>query len=124
MNKDGGAGFEPKHRFVRCACAVLLLLAVTSAAWAQSKPTGEASLNQAISGRAVTKSDATILPGTRGLYVGDAAACALAVVFQADNATGAGVAVTFGNVQPGSLLPFQVAKVMAATTCTSVVALY
>jgi len=92
--------------------------------WAQSKPTGNPTLNQALSARAVTKSDSTILPGTRGLYVGDSAACAVAVVLQADNATGAGTAVTFANVQPGSFLPLQVAKVMAATTCTSVVALY
>jgi hypothetical protein len=104
--------------------AVLLVL-LASPAWAQSKPTGEPTLNQGISGRTVTKSDATLLPGTRGLYVGDAAACNLAVVFQADNATGAGVAVTFSNVQPGSFLPLQVAKVMSTnTTCTSVVALY
>jgi hypothetical protein len=104
---------------------VLLLLAVTSAAWAQSPPTGYASLNQAISARAVTKSDATLLPGTRGLYVGDATPCNLALVFKADNATGAGVAVTVSNVQPGSLLPFQVAKVMSTnTTCSSVLALY
>jgi len=103
---------------------VLLGIVAASAAWAQTPPTGSPSLNQALSARTVTKSDATILPATRGLYVGDAAACTLAVVFQADNVTGTGTAVTFSNVQPGSLLPFQVAKVMAATTCTLVVALY
>lgn len=102
----------------------LLGMLLPTLGWAQNKPTGDGTLNQAISARTVTKSDATILPGTRGLYVGDAAACALSVVLQADNATGAGVAVTLSNVQPGSFLPLQVAKVMAATTCTSVVALY
>jgi hypothetical protein len=91
---------------------------------AQQRPAGEASLNQAISARVVTKSDATVLTPTRGLYVGDAAACTLALVFQADNVTGAGATITFTNVQPGTLLPFQVAKVMAATTCTAVTALY
>jgi len=91
---------------------------------AQQRPAGDASLNQAISARVVTKSDATVLIPTRGLYVGDATACTLSLVFQADNTTGAGVAVTFANVQPGSVLPFQVAKVMAATTCTAVTALY
>ena len=102
-----------------------IMLLLPALAWAQTKPNGEATLNQGISARAVTKSDSTILPGTRGLYVGDAAACAVAVVLQADNATGAGTAVTFSNVQPGSFLPLQVAKVMSTnTTCTSVVALY
>jgi len=91
---------------------------------AQQRPAGEASLNQAISARVVVKSDATVLTPTRGLYVGDAAACTLALVFQADNTTGTGTAVTFANVQPGSVLPFQVAKVMAASTCASVTALY
>lgn len=105
--------------------ALLGALAVCGPAWGQATPpTGSPTLNQAISARAVVKSDATILPATRGLYVGDAAACSLAVVFRADNATGAGTAVTFGSVNPGSLLPFQVVKVMAATTCTSVLALY
>jgi len=103
----------------------LLGILLVGPARAQSKPTGSATLNQGLSARAVTKSDTTILPGTRGLYVGDAAACAVAVVLQADNATGVGVAVTFSNVQPGSFLPLQVAKVMSTnTTCTSVVALY
>lgn len=102
-----------------------IMLLLPTLAWAQTKPNGEATLNQGISARAVTKSDSTILPGTRGLYIGDATACAVAVVLQADNATGAGVAVTFSNVQPGSFLPLQVAKVMSTnTSCTSVVALY
>jgi hypothetical protein len=103
----------------------LLGILLPTLGWAQSKPTGNPTLNQALSARVVTKSDTTLLPGTRGLYVGDSAACAVAVVLQADNATGAGVAVTFANVQPGSFLPLQVAKVMSTnTTCTSVVALY
>jgi hypothetical protein len=103
----------------------LLGVLLSTLGWARTKPTGQATLNQGISARTVTKSDATILPGTRGLYVGDAAACNLAVVFQADNVTGAGTAVTFTNVQPGSFLPLQVAKVMSTnTTCTLVLALY
>lgn len=104
---------------------LIVLLGIWGSAWAQSKPTGSATLNQGISARAVTKSDATLLPGTRGLYVGDATPCNVAVVLQADNATGAGAAVTFSNVQPGSFLPLQVAKVMSTnTTCTLVLALY
>ena len=102
----------------------VFLVVLSSPAWAQQRPAGDASLNQAISARVVVKSDATVLTPTRGLYVGDAAACTLSLVFQADNTTGAGVAVTFANVQPGSVLPFQVAKVMAASTCTAVTALY
>jgi len=106
------------------AWCLMVPLVIGGVAWAQQRPAGDASLNQAISARVVVKSDATVLTPTRGLYVGDAAACTLSLVFQADIATGTGTAVVFANVQPGSVLPFQVAKVMAATTCTAVTALY
>lgn len=110
---------------MRSLLPIALLGMLAGSAWAQTAPTGSPSLNQGISARAVVKSDTTILPGTRGLYVGDAAACNLALVFKADNTTGAGVAVTFSNVQPGSLLPFQVVKVMSTnTSCALVIALY
>ena len=72
----------------------------------------------AFRGVAVTKSDATILPTTRGLWVGGAGD--VAVIFAGDTA-----AVTLAGVLAGTLLPVQVTKVMSAnTTATSIVALY
>jgi len=68
-------------------------------------------------GRAVTKSDTTVIPECRALWVGGAGD--VAVVF-ADG----GSAVTLSGVAAGSLLPIRVTKVMAATTATLIVALY
>jgi hypothetical protein len=67
---------------------------------------------------AVTKSDSTVLPLTRALYVGGAGNVAVV--------DGAGSdAVTFTGVTAGSILPIRVRKVMSTnTTATSIVALY
>lgn len=67
---------------------------------------------------AVTKSDATILPVTRALYIGGAGD--VAVIMAGDTS-----AVTFSAVPVGTLLPIQVTKVMSTnTTATLVLALY
>lgn len=67
---------------------------------------------------AVTKSDTTILPTTRGLYVGGAGD--VAVIMAGDVA-----AVTFSAVAVGTFMPVQVTKVMSAnTTATLILALY
>ena len=71
----------------------------------------------ATQGRAVTKSDSTVLAVTRALWVGGAGD--LSLVF-ADG----GSAVTIAGVPAGTLVPVQVTKVMDATTATSIVALY
>ena len=68
-------------------------------------------------GAAVTKSDTTDLGVTRALWVGGAGDLAVQFV---DSAT----TVTLTGVPAGTLLPIQVTKVMAATTATSIVALY
>lgn len=69
-------------------------------------------------GAAVTKSDATILPVTRALYIGGAGD--VAVIFAGDTA-----AVTLAGALAGSVLPVQVTKVMSTnTTATNIVALY
>lgn len=68
-------------------------------------------------GRAVTKSDSTVIPECRALWVGGAGD--LSVVF-ADG----GNAVTLSGVAAGTLLPIRVTKVMAATTATLITALY
>lgn len=69
-------------------------------------------------GVAVTPSDATILEGTRALWVGGLGD--LAVRFaNADKTT-----VTLTGVPAGTLLPVSVVQVMAATTATSITALY
>lgn len=75
-------------------------------------------LGGAWKGAAVTKSDATVLPPTRAVYVGGAGD--LAVIFVGDTA-----AVTLSSVPAGTLLPIQVNKVMSTnTTATNIVALY
>jgi len=91
-----------------------------SQALAQAPPAGVATFNQALQARLLTKSDSTVFPVTRGLFIGDATACNIAVRFKGDTA-----AVTFTNVQSGALLPFSVTKLMSTnTTCAAVVALY
>lgn len=77
-----------------------------------------ANINAATQGVAVTASDSTVLPVTRGVWVGGAGN--LAVVF-ADG----GSAVTLPGVQAGTMLSIAVTKVMSTnTTATSIVALY
>jgi hypothetical protein len=72
----------------------------------------------ATQGVAVTKSDSTVLPVTRALWVGGAGD--VAVIFTGDTA-----AVTLAGVAAGTMLPVQVTKVMSTnTTATSIVALY
>ena len=68
-------------------------------------------------GVAVTPSDTTNLGSTRALWVGTGGD--LSVRFTNDSS-----AVTIANVADGTLLPFRVARVMAATTADDIVALY
>ena len=64
----------------------------------------------------VTPSDATILPVTRGLYVGGTGNHS--VVMAEDQNS-----VIFSAVPAGTILPIQVTQVLAATTATLIVAL-
>lgn len=67
---------------------------------------------------AVTKSDATVLPATRGLYIGGAGD--VAVSMAADDSS-----VTFTAVPAGTVLPVRVKKVLSTgTTATTIVALW
>lgn len=67
---------------------------------------------------AVTKSDATLLPVTRGIYIGGTGD--IAVIFAGDTA-----AVTLVAPALGIVHPWQVTKVMSTnTTATSIVAMY
>lgn len=71
--------------------------------------------------KAVTKSDSTVLPTTRGLYIGTTGDVA---VTMADDTAGAATVVTFVAV-PVGILPIQVTKVMSTnTTASNIVALY
>jgi hypothetical protein len=97
-----------------------LTIALDAPAVAQRPPSGQPVLNQSISAALLTKSDSTVFAQTRGLYIGDAAACNLGLKFVNDSA-----AVTFANAQPGATYPFSVKQLMSAnTTCTAVIALY
>jgi len=67
---------------------------------------------------AITKSDATIIPGTRGVYVGGAGDIAARFVGDPDTT------VTLVGVVAGTVLPIEVVQIMAATDATNLVALY
>ncbi len=105
------------------ALALLFSVGVSAAQQGPLPPFGTPVLNQGIQARVLTKSNTTIFQKTRGVFIGDAAACNIAVVFITDTpSTGA---VTLSNVQSGAVYPFQIIKLMSTnTTCTSVVALY
>jgi len=104
------------RRFVLAAIAALFAVP----ALAQNTPSGQPTLNQARSALALTKSDSTALPQTRGIYIGDATACAVALLFVGDTA-----AVTFSSAQPGTAYPFAITKLMSTnTTCADVVGLW
>ena len=80
-------------------------------------PTPNANLYGGVGGAAVTASDSTDLGVTRALWVGGAGNLAVQFV-------NAATTVTLTGVPAGTLLPIQVTKVMAATTATSIVAIY
>ena len=89
-------------------------------AFAQAVQPSQPVINQSSQFRALTKSDTTVISITRWIYIGDAAACDIAVLGYRDTA-----AVTFSKVQPGAVLPLQIKKLMSTnTTCTAVIALY
>ena len=66
----------------------------------------------------VTASDATVLPGTRALWIGGDGNVAVRM-------SGNAAIVTFVGVAAGTILPIQVDKVMATnTTATDIIALW
>jgi len=66
---------------------------------------------------AVTPSDSTVLPTTRGLWVGVAGNVAVTMADDGNN-------ITFVGVLAGSILPIQVTQVLATgTTATNIIAL-
>lgn len=73
-------------------------------------------ISAAYSAAAVTASDSTIIPDTRGLYIGVTGNLAVRMVD--------GTTPTFANV-PVGIFPIQVDKVLSTgTTASSIVALY
>lgn len=69
-------------------------------------------------GVAVTPDDSTVLPCTKGLWVGTGGN--ISVIHDGDT-----TAVTYQNVPGGVLLPFHVTKVMSTdTTASNIVAIY
>jgi hypothetical protein len=86
--------------------------------------TGVPSWGPAYNGVSITKSDATDLTASkiRALWIGGAGDVAV-IFFNDISNDGAGTAVTIAGVAAGTLLPFAVKKVMAATTATSIVGL-
>lgn len=65
----------------------------------------------------ITKSDSTVIPATRGIFVGGAGN--LVVRFKDDDAS-----VTLTGIAAGTVLDISVEQVLNATTATLMVALY
>ena len=100
--------------------ATAIVIAGSVIAYTQTPPSGQLTLNQSNNVVALTKSDTTVLVPTKGLQIGDGSACNITVVGAAPGATAAQLA----NVQSGQILPLSIVKLTAATTCTTVSALY
>lgn len=66
--------------------------------------------------RAVTTSDVTIIPVTRGLYVGSTGDLEVTMA--------SGEVITFVGVPTGTLMPLQVTQVRAGSSASSIIALY
>ena len=74
---------------------------------------------------AVTKSDATVIPTTRALYVGATGNIAVRMADRSPTLGGDGTTVIFNSVPAGFVLPIQVDQVLSTgTTASSIVALY
>ena len=80
-----------------------------------------ADIGSATKALAVTKSDTTKV-GCRALWIGGAGD--LAVQMAGDELNGDTTTKTFVGIPAGTLLPLAVIRVMAATTCTNIVALF
>jgi hypothetical protein len=103
------------------AILFMLVMAFSSSALAQVPLRGEQVLNQASSFSLVTPSDSLKFRGpTKGVYIGDAGACDVALVGAQDLSP-----VLFTNIATGVTLPLSIIQVMATdTTCTSIIGLW
>ncbi len=125
-SRAGGAGilaliFIPVLA-VLAWCFVVFICMIASAHAQQTPQTpSEATFYKSVvAARLLVKSDSTILTATRGIFIGDAAACTAAFRFNWDTA-----AVTFATLQPGVYYPFSIVQLMSTNTaCTTVIALY
>ena len=98
------------------ALALGVCLLAPGVAWADASEVR----NQAIAAASITPSDSTNITPTAAIFIGDAAACNVALKLQKDSA-----AHTFTNVQSGSILPVRAIIVLSTgTTCTTIIALY
>ena len=100
---------------------IALLMLTSVSAWGQAGPPGEV-INQARKALAVTPSDTVdfTLGPTRSIYIGAAAACAIAVILADDTA-----AVTFAAVPAGTFMPIRAKRVMVTNTvCTPILGLW
>jgi hypothetical protein len=101
------------------AFVAALLFAVP--AWAQTPPIGTPVINQGRSFELLTPNDSGTVVPTRGLHIGDAAACNISVVGAGDDLT---AHVVLPNLQPGISYPFSIRRLRSMnTTCTSVTAI-
>jgi hypothetical protein len=97
----------------------LAVLLIAVPALAQKPPTGQRVLNQGRSFVAVTPHNDNDIVPTRGLHIGDAAACHVAVIGVGDSSP-----VVLPNLQPGQWYPAEVKRIrVTGTTCTSIIAI-
>jgi hypothetical protein len=121
--KSKGFGQSPGR--TRLLALVLMLLPLLhlpfTPARGQAGPPAEV-VNQARVARTVTPSDTVDLPlgPTRGLYIGSATACPVAVILADDTS-----AVTFAAVPTGTFMPIRAKRVLATgTTCTPIIGMW
>jgi len=80
-----------------------------------------AATNSADIAVAITPSDSTLIPETRGVYVGVGGNVVAFMI----NGAGVYAAVTFTNVPSGAILPIRCTRINStSTTATNMVALY
>jgi hypothetical protein len=104
---------------------LLLSLSLTPVAWGQAGPPAEV-INSARKAAVITPSDTVdlALGPTRMVYIGQATACAIAVIFVDDTAA-ITLAVPGGNGNANAFVPARVKRVMATnTTCTPIIGLW
>jgi hypothetical protein len=123
MNQESGMDGKTWTNAVMAPLVLMLLLSFPPAAWGQVGPPAEV-INQARKAATITPSDTVDLVqgATRFVYLPQATACNIAVIFVDDT-----VAITLAipvSTNP-DFIPMRVKRVMATnTTCTPIIGMW
>lgn len=90
---------------------------VTNVVQAQQPLKGQLVLNQVTQAEVLVKDNNGSISPTKGIYIGDAAACNAAFIFAGGNS-----AVVLNSLQPGTSLPISIRQLRStSTTCTNII---